>query len=51
VLRNLVVLGAMAVIPFAKPGHASPWLLNLLRFSNQIAYPAFLKKLRHSCGW
>ena len=30
-LRKLVVLGATAVIRFARPGHASPWLLNLLR--------------------
>ena len=29
-LRKLVVLGATAVIRFARPGHASPWLLNLL---------------------
>jgi len=29
-LRKLVVLGATAVIRFAKPGHGSPWLLNLL---------------------
>ena len=26
-LRKLVVLGATAVIRFARPGHASPWLL------------------------
>ena len=29
-LRKLLVLGATAVIRFAKPGTASPWLLNLL---------------------
>jgi len=29
-LRRLLVLGATAVIRFAKPGRASPWLLNLL---------------------
>src|SRR5262249_40185334 len=29
-LRKLVVLGATAVIRFARPGHPSPWLLNLL---------------------
>ena len=29
-LRRLLVNGAMAVIKYAKPGRASPWLLNLL---------------------
>lgn len=30
ILRNLLVLGATAVIRFARPGHASPWLVKLL---------------------
>ena len=29
-MRKLLVLGATARIRFAKPGRASPWLLNLL---------------------
>lgn len=45
-LRKLVVLGATAVIRFAKPGHASPWLLNLLaRKPKKLAAIALANKM------
>jgi transposase len=45
-LRKLVVLGATAVIRFAKPGHVSPWLLNLLaRKPKKLAAIALANKM------
>lgn len=45
-LRKLLVLGATAVIRFAKPGHASPWLLNLLaRKPKKLAAIALANKM------
>ena len=45
-LRKLVVLGATAVIRFARPGHASPWLLNLLaRKPKKLAAVALANKM------
>jgi transposase len=45
-LRKLVVLGATAVIRFAKPGRASPWLLNLLaRKPKKLAAIALANKM------
>jgi len=45
-LRKLVVLGATAVIRFARPGHASPWLLNLLaRKPKKLAAIALANKM------
>jgi transposase len=45
-LRKLVVLGATAVIRFAKPGHGSPWLLNLLaRKPKKLAAIALANKM------
>jgi transposase len=45
-LRRLLVLGATAVIRFAKPGHASPWLLNLLaRKPKKLAAIALANKM------
>jgi transposase len=39
-LRRLLVLGATAVIQFAKPGRASPWLIDLLaRRPRKLAAP------------
>jgi transposase len=45
-LRRLLVLGATAVIRFAKPGHASPWLLDLLaRRPRKVAAVALANKM------
>jgi transposase len=45
-LRRLLVLGATAVIRFAKPGQASPWLLNLLaRKPKKLAAVALANKM------
>lgn len=45
-LRKLLVLGATAVIRFAKPGRASPWLLNLLaRKPRKLAAVALANKM------
>jgi len=45
-LRKLLVLGATAVIRFAKPGQASPWLLQLLaRRPNKLAAVALANKM------
>jgi len=45
-LRKLLVLGATAVIRFARPGHASPWLLNLLaRKPRKLAAIALANKM------
>ena len=45
-LRKLVVLGATAVIRFAKPGHGSPWLLNLVaRKPKKLAAIALANKM------
>ncbi len=45
-LRKLLVLGATAVIRFAKPGSASPWLLNLLaRKPKKLAAIALANKM------
>ena len=45
-LRKLLVLGATAVIRFAKPGRASPWLLNLLaRKPRKLAAIALANKM------
>jgi transposase len=45
-LRKLVVLGATAVIRLAKPGHGSPWLLNLLaRKPKKLAAIALANKM------
>jgi transposase len=45
-LRKLLVLGATAVIRFAKPGRASPWLLNLLaRKPKKLAAIALANKM------
>lgn len=45
-LRKLVVLGATAVIRFAKPGPALPWLLNLLaRKPKKLAAIALANKM------
>ena len=45
-LRRLLVLGATAVIRFAKPGQASPWLINLLaRKPKKLAAIALANKM------
>ena len=45
-LRKLVVLGATAVIRFARPGRASSWLLNLLaRKPKKLAAIALANKM------
>lgn len=45
-LRRLLVLGATAVIQFAKAGHASPWLINLLaRRPRKLAAVALANKM------
>ena len=45
-LRRLLVLGATAVIRFAKPGRASPWLLDLLaRRPKKLAAVALANKM------
>jgi transposase len=45
-LRRLLVLGATAVIRFAKPGRALPWLLNLLaRRPRKLAAVALANKM------
>jgi len=45
-LRKLLVLGATAVIRFAKPGRASPWLLQLLaRRPTKLAAVALANKM------
>jgi transposase len=45
-LRRLLVLGATAVIRAAKPGRASPWLLQLLaRKSKKVAAVALANKM------
>jgi len=45
-LRKLLVLGATAVIRFAKPGKASPWLVNLLaRKPKKLAAVALANKM------
>ena len=45
-LRKLLVLGATAVISFAKPGKASPWLVNLLaRKPKKLAAVALANKM------
>ena len=45
-LRRLLVLGATAVIQQAKPGRASPWLLELLaRKSKKLAAVALANKM------
>jgi transposase len=45
-LRRLLVLGATAVIQQAKPGRASPWLLQLLaRKPNKLAAVALANKM------
>lgn len=45
-LRRLLVLGATAVIRFAKPGNASAWLLNLLaRKPKKLAAIALANKM------
>jgi transposase len=45
-LRRLLVLGATAVIRQAKPGHASPWLLQLLaRKPKKLAAIALANKM------
>jgi transposase len=45
-LRKLLVLGATARIRFAKPGSASPWLLNLLaRKPKKLAAVALANKM------
>jgi transposase len=45
-LRKLLVLGATAVIRYAKPGRASPWLLNLLaRKPRKLAALALANKM------
>jgi len=45
-LRKLLVLGATARIRFAKPGNASPWLLNLLaRKPKKLAAIALANKM------
>jgi transposase len=45
-LRKLLVLGATAVIQFAKPGRASPWLINLLaRRPKKLAAVALANKM------
>ena len=45
-LRKLLVLGATAVIQFAKPGRAAPWLLNLLaRKPKKLAAVALANKM------
>jgi transposase len=45
-LRRLLVLGATAVIRFAKPGRSSPWLINLLaRRPRKVAAVALANKM------
>lgn len=45
-LRRLLVLGATAVVRFAKPGRASPWLLQLLaRRPKKLAAVALANKM------
>ena len=45
-LRKLLVLGATAVIQFAKPGRGSPWLINLLaRRPRKVAAVALANKM------
>ena len=45
-LRRLLVLGATTVIQFAKPGRASPWLLQLLaRRPKKLAAVALANKM------
>ena len=45
-LRKLLVLGATAVIRFAKAGRTSPWLLQLLaRRPNKLAAVALANKM------
>ena len=45
-LRKLLVLGATAVIQFARPGRASPWLLQLLaRRPKKLAAVALANKM------
>jgi transposase len=45
-LRRLLVLGATAVIRFAKPGRASPWLIDLLaRRPRKVAAVALANKM------
>ena len=45
-LRRLLVLGATAVIRFAKPGRSSPWLINLLaRRPRKVAAVALTNKM------
>jgi transposase len=45
-LRRLLVLGATAVIQFAKPGRASPWLIQLLaRRPRKLAAVALANKM------
>src|SRR5712672_3091358 len=45
-LRKLLVLGATAVIQFAKPGRGSPWLINLLaRRPKKLAAVALANKM------
>jgi len=45
-LRRLLVLGATAVVQFAKPGRASPWLINLLaRRPRKLAAVALANKM------
>jgi transposase len=45
-LRRLLVLGATAVIRFARPGRAAPWLLNLLaRRPKKLAAVALANKM------
>ena len=45
-LRRLLVLGATAVIQFAKPGRAAPWLLQLLaRKPRKLAAVALANKM------
>jgi transposase len=45
-LRRLLVNGAMAVVKYAKPGRASPWLLNLLaRKPKKLAAVALANKI------
>jgi transposase len=45
-LRKLLVLGATAVIRFAQPGRAAPWLLNLLaRRPKKLAAVALANKM------
>jgi transposase len=45
-LRRLLVLGATTVIQFAKPGHAAPWLIQLLaRRPRKLAAVALANKM------